>query len=455
MARYEPPVRSSGLDDLERRMRGPDIDEGSAGAQMATSVVLPGAATMRRTPWLGVVLLVLGVALPLGLVAWVIVRRSDLLGLGLEPRFLSAVAVVATAFVLTRLLAIGEVAHAFRHSPGVSGRTAVAIVTVLALGVPLLWTAARADQARRVVRHVFAADDGEPLFTPAAGGGVDPRTVTTILLLGGVDPAGGGSPAPETLTLITVDHDSGRTALLSIPNDLTGLSFSPGSELASQFPGGPVDLVGVAPTGETGEDASMGAFASRAGAAAVSQAVGYSLDVQIDDYAVVDVGGLTGFVDAVGGVIVQVVGVVPLPPGPPGEDPRPAVVGPGPVEMDGALATAYARSGRAGSNDQVERQRQVLTAVGDEMSAAEVVGGFGTLAGVLDTSLRTSMSIGEFTRLIERIGDADSVHESVGLPAPSITSGTPDYDQIRQLVDAVQAAVQAGDTAGTASAPGS
>ena len=105
---------------------------------MATSIVLPGLPTIRRLPLLGVLLFTIGVAVPIVLGAWVLAQRDDLVALALEPRFLTAVTIVGCAIVLTRLLAIAEVAHAFRRTSGIAGRTVVATLIVLAMAVPVL-----------------------------------------------------------------------------------------------------------------------------------------------------------------------------------------------------------------------------------------------------------------------------------------------------------------------------
>ena len=61
-----------------RPSAGPERPAGSPGAQMATSIVLPGLPTIRRVPLLGVLLFTIGVAVPLVLAAWVFARRDDI-----------------------------------------------------------------------------------------------------------------------------------------------------------------------------------------------------------------------------------------------------------------------------------------------------------------------------------------------------------------------------------------
>lgn len=126
----------------------------------------------------------------------------------------------------------------------------------------------------------------------------------------------------------------------------------------------------------------------------------------------------------------------------PGERPLPPNVGPGLVDMDGALAIAYVRSREADSDCQrMGRQRQLLAAVGSQVSPTDALGAFGSVTGVLDDSMRTSLSSGEFNTLLDRLGDNSAIRESVGLTPPLITPGSPDYGQIRQIAADVQVAL--------------
>jgi anionic cell wall polymer biosynthesis LytR-Cps2A-Psr (LCP) family protein len=192
-----------------------------------------------------------------------------------------------------------------------------------------------------------------------------------------------------------------------------------------------------------------GSSGLQAEAVALSQAIGYSLDVQIDDFALVNMQGLTEVIDAVGGVTLELGASVPLPPSLPGERPLPPSIGPGFVEMDGALAIAYARSRSADSDYQrMGRQRQLLAALGSQVSASEALGGFSKVTGVLDDSMRSSLSSNAFSRLLDRLGDNTGVLESVGLIPPLIQPGSPDYAVIRQIIDAIQIAVVSGTPSG-------
>jgi LCP family protein required for cell wall assembly len=441
-----------GLRDLEQRLRGPDIDEGSAPRQFALSIVLPGLAAVRRIPIVGVLLFTVGVAVPLVAAAWVVANSDRLIGVALSPGFLLGVIAVGLAFVVVRLLAVAEVAHAHRRAPGIGGQTAIATTAVLALAVPVLWGVYRANEARSAVADVFGSASSPPLFRPADDDGVDPDDVTNILLFGGDAGPGRWGMRTDTMILVTIHRESERTALLSIPRNLTRLRFPPGSPLASEFPDGFDDLANAVFTHVSGRPELMahyGAGGMQAEAVAMSQAIGYSLDVEIDDFALVNMQGFADVIDAVGGVTLELAQTVPLPPTLAGERPLPESIGPGLIDMDGALAIAYVRSREADSDYQrMGRQRQLLAALGSQVSTGEALGAFTSVTSLLADSMRTSLSSGEFSYLLDRLGDNSAVRESVGLVPPLVEPGSPDYDQIHTIVDAVQMSVVTGQPSG-------
>ena len=440
------------LDQLGRTIDSTQPRDTSVVSEMAISIVLPGASASQRSPVVGAALFTVGVVLPAIVAVRTYVGRDDLIGLTLDPTYLLVVAVLGLAAVIARLLAIAEIANEHSDSRGIGNQTAVATLVVLALSVPVLWVAYRANEARGVVANVFASSDGEPLFVPTGGGGPDPELVETILLFGGDAGPGRWGLRTDTMILVTVHKSSGRSALVSIPRNLTRLQFPPGSPLAATFPNGFDDLANaVFPYVSTRPELMehYGSSGLQAEAVALSQAIGYSLDVQIDDFALVNMQGFTEVIDAVGGVTLELGASVPLPPSLPGERPLPPSIGPGFVEMDGALAIAYARSRSADSDYQrMGRQRQLLAALGSQVSASEALGGFSKVTGVLDDSMRSSLSSNAFSRLLDRLGDNTGVLESVGLIPPLIEPGSPDYAVIRQIIDAIQIAVVSGTPSG-------
>jgi LCP family protein required for cell wall assembly len=429
---------------------------GRPGAQMAASILVPGIPSIRRVPVLGLLLFAAGVAAPIVFAAWAFNQRDDLIGVALEPRFLTLVTGVGLALVLSRLLAVAEVAHAFRHRRGVTLRTGVATLVVVALSVPVLYYTFHANQARSAVASVFGGG-GPAIFVPTEQPGVDPEAVTNVLLLGGDAGPGRWGMRTDTMILVSINEASGRTALVSIPRNLRGLQWPPGTPLATRFPDGFDAYDGLANavfTYVTGDEMLMGYYGEdgRQGeAVALAEGIGYSLDVEIDSYALVNMQGFTEIVDAVGGVTLELSESVPLPPSIPGERPLPTSIGPGAVEMDGAMAIAYVRS-RSGDSDyqRMGRQRQLLAALGSQVSPSDALSGFGQVTGALDDSLRTSMSSNDFSSLLDRLGDNSSIGESIGLIPPLVEPGNPDWNQVHTIIDAVQTYVRTGEPSGFA-----
>lgn len=418
------------------------------------SLVVPGSAAWRRHPFVGAGLATVGAVVPLALFLVAFFNRDRIIGFALDQTVLLLVAVVAVVAVVARLLAVVEVVYANRFRPGIGLQGVVAGALVVALGLPVLGFAARATDARSTLAGVFVDQSGDPLYAPAASGVVDPNAVKNILIIGGDAGPGRWGMRTDTMMLVTVHEASGRTALTSIPRNLTRVQFPPGSPLAAQFPDGFDDLANALFTHVNTDPALVahyGANGMQAEAIALVEAIGYSLDVEIDDFALVNMQGFTEVIDAVGGVTVELLQSVPLPPTLPGERPLPPSIGPGFVQMDGAMAVAYARSREADSDYQrMGRQRQLLAALGSQVSATEALRAFGTVTGVLDDSMRTSLSAGEFDSLLDRLGDNNAITESVGLAPPLITPGSPDYASIRSIVAAVQLATISGQPSGYA-----
>jgi LCP family protein required for cell wall assembly len=492
---HDPNERAlDGLRALEQRNGGAaSPSDGSPGRELAASVVVPGAATLRRRPVVAVVLLLLGVVLPIALGLWALKRRSDPVGLAVDSRFLGAVAVVGIAVIAARLAAVGEVAYQYRGAPAIAPKTGVATVVTMALAFPVLYVASTANDTRNAVAAVFDDDgDDEPLFVPdpdqqapvdesvddaadvssdEPGTGtdtspgdsvdpeqpIDPSAITNVLLLGGDAGPGRFGMRTDSMILVSIHQATGRTALVSIPRNLVRLRFPPGSPMAERFPDGFNEyqsLTNAVFTYVTGQPELMEHYGESGldpRAIALSEGIGYSLDVRLDDYALVNMQGFTQIVDAVGGVTLDLDERVTLPKTIAGERELPETIGPGRVDMDGALAIAFVRSRKDDSDYQrMGRQRQLLAALGSQVTVRDALSGFGEVAGALEDSLRTSLSGSEFADLLDRLGDNSKIGESIGLIPPLITPGHPDWALIQSIIDAEQHYVLTGEPTGFA-----
>ncbi len=448
----EPQHRALGsLESLDSQWQPPSERSrrpvGSAGGELFQAIVLPGFSAMRRVPVLAVLLIVIGVLFPTFVAGWMLVERNNLLGLVLRDVFLLAVMVGSVAALLARFVAVTEVAVARQRFQRVGFQTFMAYVALAVLAVPIVFGVVRAQQARDLLGDIFA-DRGtsEPLYVPPGGGVPGVRSVLLLGSDGGPDRFG---DRIDSIVLVSVHEASARTAIVSVPRNLTRLRFPPGTMMADRFPNGFGDLANaVYPYVANNADVARAyetADLSPA-AVAVAQGVGYSLDVQVDDYVFVDMFGFLELIDVLGGVTVELDTTVPLPPNIEGaKRDIPTEVGPGVIHMDGTLAIAYARTRYADSDyGRMERQRRLLTALAVQTSTTEALVRLPGVADALDEMVRTSMSRDGFGRLVNALGSGTAVVESVGLAPPLIQPGNPDYDTIRGIVREVQAAIASG-----------
>lgn len=469
--------------------------DGSAGLQLAGSVLLPGVAMVRRSPVAALSLFVLGVALPLGLAVAVVANRERIIGIALDRDFLLAIAVLAVVAVIVRFAAVAEIAHLFGGTRFIRSKVSVASLVVAAMGVVAVWVAVLGLEARAAIAEVFGEGSETPVsaiagpsdatnvFT-AADGNEDPdatgrgesvvngeaspsdvasseraassQAVNNILILGADSGAGREGVRTDTMMLVSVHAASGRTSIISIPRNLARLQFPEGTPLGDRYPDGYDGLANALFTTVSGSaelTEKYGAYGFDAEPIALASAIGHSLDVQIDDFVLIDMLGFAGVIDAVGGVTVELCQSVSLPPSLPGEDPVEPLIGPGQIDMNGVTALAYARTRYADSDyERTGRQRQLMAALGSQVSIVDALQAFTTVTKVLDESLRTSLTADEFDRVLRRLGENSSIVESVGLVPPLVEPGRPDYEQLQEIVAAVRTAIVTGEPSGYAPA---
>ncbi len=160
-------------------------------------------------------------------------------------------------------------------------------------------------------------------FRPDSGvAAAELADVTTVLLLGGDAGPGRSGLRTDTMMLFSLHRTSGRAALVSIPRNLERLLFPPGSAMEARYPFGYTDIANaVYPTVSSRASLRDGyddVDGVRPGVVAIAQGIGYSLDVTIHDYVLVDMQGFLDLIDALGGVTVNVTKAIPMPGNVPG-----------------------------------------------------------------------------------------------------------------------------------------
>lgn len=474
--------------------------------EYAAAALVPGwTARDRRRP-LAVALFAFGVVAPLLPLLYVVTTSRNRVALTLDTSFLGMVVLSGVAAIVARIAALVEVWWASGRRSSFDGAETLVLsvaITALIAGSVVVVEVGRAraaigptftsvaqpalfDAERPVPSNVGTVPPTTvPTTTVIADSGVAPREVpptivvtttstvppkparpdsgvsaaeladiTTVLLLGGDAGPGRSGLRTDTMMLFSVHRPSGRAALVSIPRNLERLLFPPGSAMEARYPFGYTDIANaVYPTVSSraslrdGYDDVEGV---RPGVVAIAQGIGYSLDVTIHDYVLVDMQGFLDLIDALGGVTVNVTKAIPMPGNVPGARTQyPDVIGPGLVEMDGSTALGYVRS-RKGDNDyrRARRQRDLLASLARQISLTDVALSFGSVAAAVGGTLRTSLTPDELADTLNVIGGETAIVESVGLVPPLVDVRRPDYDAMAKVVGAVQLALVTGTPSG-------
>ena len=472
---------------------------------------MPGWPTRLDHPVGAAVLLAAGVAMPLGLAVGIVASGRTWVGLSLDRRFLAWVIIVTVLAAAARLVAVWWwLDESARSRP----RVGAAIGAALLVALPGAFVAVGAVRARSDIAPVFTpTEGGRPLFdadgapdpgssavptvSPEPGGattstpadpvdgapgatgsspttststtttlppplptrpesGVDPARladVHNVLLLGGDAGPGRWGLRTDTMILFSLHTPSGRASLISIPRDLRDLLFPVGSAMEQRYPYGFDNLANAVYPIVSSDSSLRSAYGSggiEPGVVAIAEGIGYSLDVTIDDYVLIDMQGFIGLIDALGGVTVDVSRALPMPGNVPGAPTQyPDTIGPGLIHMDGTTALGYVRSRSADSDFQrTGRQRKLLAALARQVSFTDVVANYGGVTNAIGGTLRTSLTSDELAEMLAVIGGETAIVESVGLVPPLASPSSPDYQRLAQVVGTVLTAIADGTSSG-------
>ncbi|MFI9572766.1 LCP family protein [Microbispora rosea] len=423
----------------------------------ALSAVLPGAAHLRagnrRT---GIALLATFGVVLVALVVLVL-RLKDNAGVALRGSTMTAVmagaavcalawfALVLLSFVALRpqrLTQIGQV---------VSG--VVAGVLCVAVMAPFAFTANTIRTASQLLDDVMAPVEGS---TPVPVRAEDPwngRTRVNFLLIGG-DAAGNRvGVRTDSMTVASVNIATGNTVLFSLPRNLQYVRFPTTSPLRKVFPNG-FDAEGQGLLNSVWYYADnnpqvMGG--KNRGAQALKDAIGYTLGLHIDYYAMVDMYGFAALIDAVGGLKIRVEKDVKWG----GHFGTAGTIKAGYRTLNGEEVLWYGRS-RVDSDDfsRMARQRCVIGALAQQVTPATVLANFNKIASAARHLFRTDIPRDLLEHLVPLGMKVRSAKiTSLQFVPPLIYTGNPDWAKIRRLTkDAIRESMSdRGAVAATAS----
>lgn len=322
-------------------------------------------------------------------------------------------------------------------------------VLLFATSGGLLYSAHLLNVTRGTVGEIFAG--GMP-FRP-----VDGRY--NILLMGadaGEDRVG---LRPDSMTVLSIDADSGQTATISLPRNLQNVPFPEDSPMHEIYPegyncGDECLLNAVYTDVMQNHQDIYGDDVEDPGVEAMKDAATGVLGIEVQGYAMIDMHGFEQLIDALGGITIDVGGQVAMGGGTNSRTGEPnevlGYIEPGVQKLDGYHALWYARSRQGASDyDRQARQRCVQAAMLDQLNPANVVTQFEELAAagtqVVETDIPQS-SLGSFVDLAVKAKEHEFVTYAAGPPYYDDLFPTyPDYDQLHADVQEMLESAQGED----------
>ncbi|SIN70318.1 LCP family protein [Agromyces cerinus] len=292
------------------------------------------------------------------------------------------------------------------------------------------------------ISSVFAAGPSQPP--------VDGRY--NILLLGGDSGPDREGMRPDSMTVVSIDAETGQAVTIGLPRDLEYVPFPEDSPLAAVYPEGygaidgcEVDVCQLnsiyteveLKSPEMYPDAV--AEGSEPGIEGVRDAAEGITGLEIQYYALIDMQGFQQLIDALGGVDINVDTRIPIG----GDEDNEGVDGwiePGQQHLDGYHALWYgrARYGTAGGDyERMARQRVLQEAVLHQFTPTNVLAKFQEVASAGADTVKTDIPqsmLGYFVNLSMKTKELPITSVEL-VPANGVDPTDPDWDYIRSLID--------------------
>ena len=281
-----------------------------------------------------------------------------------------------------------------------------------------------------------------------------------ILLLGADSGDGRDSMRFDSISVVSVNADSGAVTITGIPRELPGAPFSEGSPMRELYPNG-FEGHSSATCGWNGwmnhvrsaaevcrEDQGTGlypeaaAHGSAPGIEATKDAAEGVLGIEIPYYVFLDMKGFAQLVDALGGVDITATERLPKGGGPAyeGQPAKEWAIGwieVGEQHMDGDTAQWYARSRYTTDDwDRMKRQRELQVAILDQFTPQNVLARFNEIAAAGTAIVQTDLpqdKLPEFFDLMTKAKDHE-VTEIELTPDGGVNEYEPDFALIHQMV---------------------
>ena len=444
--------------------------------------VLPGAgyvAAGRRR--LGLfVLLTLGLALAVGLGFLIAEKSLTLLLAELASRptllLVVGVGVLVLAALWIVVILTGHRMLLRKRAPlwqQIIG-AAVALVLCATIAVPMTMASRDSFATYDLVRNVFADGDAvaaSPGSTKTPINRADPwenKPRLNLLLLGGDSGPNREGMRTDTMIEASIDTHTGDTVLFSLPRNLQDAPFPVDNPLHDIWPNGYKGGSGSSALLLNGvyreaQDFHPALFPGNPdpGMYTLEGVIGEITGLPVDYYVLVNLEGFERFIDALGGIDIDV-GPNRVPIGGLNEDgtPRPISkigewIPAGQQHLNGYQTLWFSRDRRDSDDyDRMRRQRCVINAVVEQASPVNVLTHYEELASTAEDVIDTDVPYQLFPALVE-LADQVKANPVRSLPFTDdvITTAEPDFDLIRQLVAQALVPPTAPSTSPTTEAP--
>jgi LCP family protein required for cell wall assembly len=383
---------------------------------------------------------------PIGLVSHEVLAHPE--------RLTYVAAGIAALGLLWALLVIGTHASLRRFAELTGGQRALSLllVSTLVLGGlgSALYSGKQVLLGRDTLDAIFA---GSPLSNkikrPNTSGNVkDPWAGTpriNVLLIGSDAGADRTGLRTDSLIVASIDTKTGETVLLSIPRNLEHVPFPAGSQQAVDYPEGfacPEHACMINALWQFGVEHKDQYYRGEKnpGLKATVTGVEQTLGLTVDQYAMVDLRGFMQFVDAIGGLTINVPRKIPV-----GGHRDPATgiqtgvtsyIPAGRQLLDGYQSLWFARS-RSDSDDfeRMRRQRCVIGAVTQQSDPQTVALHLPAIMQAAKDNIRTSIPVSDIDAWVTLTLRVKKAHvRSLPFTDAVINSGNPDFVKIHELV---------------------
>lgn len=264
-----------------------------------------------------------------------------------------------------------------------------------------------------------------------------------ILIMGADAGEGREGLRPDSISVASINADTGKIFLFSIPRNFQNAQFSSDSPLWEVYPNGyscgDACIINSLYTEVTNNHSDLYPNAEDPGAAAMMDAASGILNLDVTGYVMIDMNGFAELVDAMGGVTVTTGGWTPYRGVRPDGNWGNAWWEPGTHTFGGEDALGFARS-RKWSTDysRIRRQQCVQQAMLSQFDVPTLLTRFESILGAGEQMVETSIprsQIGSFVNLGTKSQRHDMERLTIGPPDFDAQFSTyPDFDQIHTRV---------------------